>query len=61
MLSGVRWYESIKQLMELQDKKIIEVGPGKILKGLMLQIDNSLSVFSTFNQEELQNTIKQFT
>ena len=39
MSNRVRWVESIKSLKEANETDIIEIGPGKILSGLIRRID----------------------
>lgn len=41
--SPVRWVESIQALRALGVDRVIEVGPGRVLTGLMRRIDRSLS------------------
>ena len=42
----VRWEESVKKLDELGFRKVIEVGPGKVLKGLIKRIEPAMTVES---------------
>ena len=44
MSNKVRWVESIKCLDNLNETKIIEIGPGKILSGLIKKISNNFIV-----------------
>jgi [acyl-carrier-protein] S-malonyltransferase len=37
----VRWEESVRKLIELGCDTFVEVGPGKVLTGLLRQIDRS--------------------
>lgn len=46
MLSSVRWTSVIQVLLELGCNSFIEVGPGKVLRGLMRNIDKNLPVIS---------------
>ena len=39
MSNRVRWVESINSLKEINEKNIIEIGPGKVLSGLIRRID----------------------
>jgi len=48
---SVRWTASIERMGELGVKKIIEVGPGKVLSGLVKKIDSA--AFKSFNIENL--------
>lgn len=40
----VRWEESVKKLDELGFRTVIEVGPGKVLKGLINRIEPAITV-----------------
>ena len=40
--SPVRWEESMRKMIEKGIEQILEVGPGKVLSGLMKRIDNRL-------------------
>lgn len=40
----VRWEESVKKLAELGCRRVVEVGPGKVLKGLIKRILPALDV-----------------
>lgn len=42
----VRWEESVKKLDELGFRKVIEVGPGKVLRGLIKRIEPAMTVES---------------
>ena len=49
--SRVRWRESVLYMINKGVKHFIEIGPGKILSGLIKRIDRSVKV-STINNEE---------
>ena len=44
--SPVRWRESIIYMINNGVRKIIEIGPGKVLSGLIKRIDKSLNLIS---------------
>ena len=46
MSSRVRWVESINSLKAVHETNIIEIGPGKVLQGLMRKIDRSVDASS---------------
>lgn len=58
MLSPVLWLRSIEQMKQMGVTTFIEVGPNKILKGLLLKIDRKLKVFTTGTLRELDQTIQ---
>jgi len=53
--SPVRWEESMRKMIEKGIEEVVEVGPGKVLSGLMKRIDNRVE---TRNIEDLQ-TLKK--
>lgn len=44
MSNRVRWVESIKLLEKLEETKIIEIGPGKVLTGLIRRISDNFHI-----------------
>jgi [acyl-carrier-protein] S-malonyltransferase len=55
--SPVRWEDSMRKMIEKGVEKVLEVGPGKVLSGLMKRIDNRIE---TKNLEDLQ-TLKKIS
>lgn len=53
MANMVRWTESIKILEETNTKKIIEIGPGKVLSGLISRISKKFDIISVNKVEDL--------
>ena len=51
----VRWRESILYLSKNGVGKILEIGPGKVLSGLIRRIDKSISVGAINNLEDMKN------
>ena len=56
--SRVRWRESIKYIASKETKNFIEIGPGKVLSGLIKRIDRNLKV-SAINSEEDISILKK--
>ena len=56
--SRVRWRESIKFMASKETKNFIEIGPGKVLTGLIKRIDRNLKV-SAINSEEDISILKK--
>tara|TARA_B100001123_G_C15272499_1_gene1010859 strand:- start:52 stop:984 length:933 start_codon:yes stop_codon:yes gene_type:complete len=52
MSNRVKWYDSIKLLESKNEKNIIEIGPGKILTGLIKRISKN---FNCYNINELKD------
>ena len=53
--SPVRWRESVLYMKAKGVKKIIEIGPGKVLSGLIKRIDRSLFSVSLNTDDEIKN------
>lgn len=51
--SPVRWVESMQAFAKSAGRPILEVGPGKVLAGLMKRIDRNADVLSLTSVEEL--------
>lgn len=56
--SPVKWLQSIRKLQALGVEKFIEVGPGKVLSGLMRQIDRDAIATNVENKESLRLTLE---
>ena len=54
MSNRVRWTESILTLEKETDNIIIEVGPGKVLSGLIRRISKKFDTISINNVEDLE-------
>ncbi len=49
--SRVRWRENVSLMLEKGTKKFIEIGPGKVLSGLIKRIDKN-AITNSINSEE---------
>jgi [acyl-carrier-protein] S-malonyltransferase len=56
---AVRWEQSIRWLIENGANLFIEVGPGKVLWGLMRQIDRSKTCLNVSDEASLAKTLAQ--
>ncbi|MGI8812334.1 MAG: ACP S-malonyltransferase [Pyrinomonadaceae bacterium] len=56
--STVRWLQSIEFLRTQGVDRFVEVGPGKVLSGLVRQIDRQATVSNVENTEGLRNTLE---
>ena len=56
--SPVLWLQSIRFLIGQGVDTFVEIGPGKVLSGLVRQIDRDVRVFNVENTESLRNTIE---
>ena len=51
----VRWRESIMNMINLGSQKFVEIGPGKVLSGLVKRIDKSVDLVQVNNVEDINN------
>lgn len=58
---AVQWDRSIRVLADKGVNTFVEVGPGKVLCGLLRQIDRSRTCFNVEDQVSLQKTMNHFT
>lgn len=56
----VRWEESMRMLISLGVKRFVEVGPGKVLTGLLRQIDRRIPCWNVEDEKSFQATIEKF-
>ena len=54
MANRVNWTQSIKKLEEIGEKTIIEIGPNKILSGLIKRISNNFDIISISNISDIK-------
>jgi [acyl-carrier-protein] S-malonyltransferase len=57
--SPVRWLESVRDMIDSGVTVFVEVGPGKVLTGLLRQIDRSVRVFNVEDSATLQSTVEK--
>lgn len=55
----VRWEESVRTLVEDGVNIFVEVGPGRVLTGLLRQIDRSVHVFNVEDEKSLHITLEK--
>ncbi len=51
----VRWRESVISMASLGSQKFIEIGPGKVLSGLVKRIDRKIELIQVNNIQDLDN------
>ncbi len=59
--SSVYWDKSMRALAALGVQNFVEVGPGKVLCGLMRQIDRSRTCLNVEDEASLQKTVNHFS
>jgi [acyl-carrier-protein] S-malonyltransferase len=52
----VRWEESMRMLLDEGVNTFVEVGPGRVLTGLMRQIERSVATLNVEDEKSLQAT-----
>jgi [acyl-carrier-protein] S-malonyltransferase len=52
--SRVRWRESVMLMVNKGVNKFIEIGPGKVLSGLIKRIDKNVKVSAINNEEDIK-------
>jgi [acyl-carrier-protein] S-malonyltransferase len=58
---AVRWEESIRELIEHGAATFVEVGPGRVLSGLLRQIDRSVHTLNVEDVKSLQAALDRLT
>jgi [acyl-carrier-protein] S-malonyltransferase len=53
----VRWEESVQHMGGLGCHRILEIGPGKVLSGLIKRIDPSLEVNKVENSADIESFV----
>jgi [acyl-carrier-protein] S-malonyltransferase len=57
---AVRWADSMRRLIEMGIENFVEAGPGKVLCGLMRQIDRSRTCLNVEDEASLQKLSNHF-
>ena len=55
LTSSVEWVQSMRTAAEMGFQELVEVGPGKVLKGLAKKIDSSINVSNVSSNDELEH------
>ena len=53
----VRWQESVQRLLDEGVRTFIEVGPGKVLLGLIRSIDKSVTMLNVEDEKSMENAL----
>jgi [acyl-carrier-protein] S-malonyltransferase len=58
LYSPVQWEDSVRKMIELGVDTFIEIGPGKVLSGLVKKIDRTVKTYAISDIETAQATIE---
>ncbi len=58
--STVRWEECVRRMVEDGVRLFIEVGPGRVLAGLIKKIDGNVDVLNVEDEESLEKVLPEF-
>jgi [acyl-carrier-protein] S-malonyltransferase len=61
LVSPVRWYDAMRRLMDEKVEMFVEVGPGRVLSGLLKRIapkNDSYHVFNVQNRQTLNSCVE---
>jgi [acyl-carrier-protein] S-malonyltransferase len=59
LCAPVRWQQSMERLISEGYQRFVEVGPKKVLRGLMRQIDRNVEVYNVEDPESLETVLEQ--
>ncbi len=59
VVSSIRWEDSMRLIASSGTKEFLEIGPGKILKGLMRKIDPQFRVHNIEKQDDIEQFRKE--
>lgn len=58
IVTPVKWYESMKNILQIEDIELVEVGPGKTLTGMFRSIQKGKKVYTADIPQDLAKLIK---
>lgn len=58
--TAVLWQQSIEKLLALGVNTFVEIGPGKVLSGLLKRIDKNIEMYNIEDRESLEGVISLF-
>ena len=59
IVSRVRWRESVNYMIQNGVNEFIEIGPGKVLAGLVKKIDKNVSIMNINSTDDIKNIINK--
>lgn len=61
LYSPVLWEQSVRQMIDLGVTVFIEIGPGKVLSGLVKKIDRSVKTLPVYDLESFEKAVEELT
>lgn len=61
LYSPVLWEQSVRCMIELGVTVFVEIGPGKVLSGLVKKIDRSVTVIPVYDLESFEKAVEELT
>lgn len=61
LYSPVLWEQSVRRMIELGVTVFVEIGPGKVLSGLVKKIDRSVTVLPVHDLESFEKAVEELT
>lgn len=61
LYSPVLWEQSVREMLELGVTVFVEIGPGKVLSGLVKKIDRSVKTLPVYDLESFEKAIEELT
>ncbi len=58
LYSPVKWQQSVDKLIELGVDTFIEIGPGKVLSGLVKKVNRKVKTYAVSDEESLLKTVE---
>lgn len=58
LYSPVQWEDSVKKMISLGVDTFIEIGPGKVLSGLVKKIDRTVKTYAISDEESFQSVLE---
>ena len=59
MQASVKWEASMRKLIDLGVTTFVEIGPGKVLAGMMKRIDKEVDVINVFDNTSLSDAVEK--
>lgn len=61
LYSPVLWEQSVREMLELGVTVFVEIGPGKVLSGLVRKIDRSAKTLPVYDLESFEKAVEELT